>query len=56
MNDAGGPLIDAGRTVLMIPADMVWICKLLAGSVAVIAVSGLIRAAAHLVQAWMGTK
>lgn len=52
MTDVGGPLIEAGKTVLMLPADMVWICKLVACSVAVIAVAALVRAAAHLLQAW----
>lgn len=50
MTDVGGPLIDAGRSVLMIPADMVFIAKLLAYSVAAIAVVGLIRAVAHVVE------
>lgn len=56
MNDVGGPLIDAGRTVLMIPADMVLIAKLLAGSVVIIALAAIVRAAAHLVQAVRGNK
>jgi len=50
MNDVGGPLIDAGKSVLMIPADMVLVAKILAYSVAAIAVVGLIRAVAHVIE------
>jgi hypothetical protein len=48
----GGTLIDAGKTVLMLPADMVFVVKLLAGCVVIMAMSGLLRAVAHVVQAW----
>ena len=54
MNDVGGPLIDAGKNILMIPADMVFIAKLLAYSVAAIAVGVLLRAVSHVVQTMRG--
>lgn len=50
----GGAIVDFGKTVLHIPADMVWVAKALSWCVIVATASGALKSVAMFFQAVRG--